>query len=176
MDWRERIFDDFAGEVEYHPKRGLIYLALGTTALLVGLYYPQNSYQTIPLIFGLGSVPLLIKTVFFFRRSSEGLGLSARELEQVSSAAKQKKLPPAITLIAQVIQDFGTGPCLIGFSLYEVVSRLTHPDPDYTALLLYGRDTEPAMWTSPLVQAAAVGVILIGVAWLARRRYTFHNL
>jgi hypothetical protein len=117
VNWRERLFDHFAGDVEYHPKRGFIYLVLGTTALLVWLYYPQNQYQTLPLIFGLGSVPLLIKAVFFFRRSSEGLGLSARGLEQVSSVANQKKLPPAITLIAQIVQDFGIGPCLIGFTL-----------------------------------------------------------
>lgn len=170
MDWQERLFDDFAVDVEYPPKRGSIYLALGTAALLVWLYYPQNQYTTLPLIFGLGSVPLLVKAVFFFRRSSEGLGLSARELEQVSAAANQKKLPPAIVLIAQVVQDFGIGLCLIGFTLDEVVSGLTQPEPDYTAMLLYGHaPTRPAMWTSPLVQAAAVGAILVGIAWLARR-------
>jgi hypothetical protein len=112
VTFRERVFEDFAGDVEYHPKRGATYLSLGVVALLVWIYPPAGGrVAVVPLVFGLGSIPLLVKGIFFFRRSSEGLGLTQQELDQLTAPSNRKDLPPTSTLIAQVVRCRAAAAC-----------------------------------------------------------------
>jgi hypothetical protein len=42
MEFREKIFDNMVGDLEYHPKRALLYLALGMAALAVWAFAPDG--------------------------------------------------------------------------------------------------------------------------------------
>jgi len=59
-----------------------------------GFSHPPNvQFTTIPLVFALGALALLIKGIFLMRKSSEGLGLSDQELADLSNPANRKRLP-----------------------------------------------------------------------------------
>jgi hypothetical protein len=57
---------------------------------------------------------VVVKALFLFRKSSEGLGLSQRELDQLSDPANRKVLQPMRALAGQMLQDFGMGPLVLG--------------------------------------------------------------
>src|SRR5207245_437211 len=102
-------------DLEYHPKRGLLYLGVAVAALSFWIYWsPGRKAEVLPLVCALGGMGLVLKGVFLLRRSSEGLGLTQQELDQLSAPSNRKDLPPVPVLLPQLIQDFGTGPLLLG--------------------------------------------------------------
>lgn len=146
---REEIFDNFAGDMEYHPRRAAVYFALAAAALAFWLFSPEESkFTTTPLVFGLGSLPLLLKGIFLLRKSSEGIGLTDGEMAELTDAARRKKLPAQA---AQVLQDFGAGPLLLW------------------PILNVGKDIDEA-WTDPPRRFVFLsGVVLFGLGWVIRR-------
>ncbi len=114
MSLRESLLDEFAGDLEYHPRRAILYLSLGMAALGFWLLSPSDAKFTVmPLVFCLGSLTLLVKGIFLFRRSSEGLGLSERELANLSDPSHRKNFPSITNQFARILQDFGTGAFLL---------------------------------------------------------------
>jgi hypothetical protein len=94
MSLRESIFEEFAGDLEYNPRRAAIYFALAAAAFSFWYFTPaDNKFTTTPLVFALGSLTLLLKAVFLCRKSSEGLGLTQDNVEALSSRAGGKALP-----------------------------------------------------------------------------------
>jgi len=91
---REFFLENMAGDLEYHPRRAMLYLGLAVATMCFWIFSaPEVKFTTIPLIFGLGSLTLLLKGIFLLRRSSEGLGLSSSELADLSDASNRKSLP-----------------------------------------------------------------------------------
>lgn len=79
MTLRERVWEDLADDLEYHPRRGLLYLVLAAAAFAVWLWYPSGDrVAVVPLIAFLGGVALVVKGVCLFRRSSD---LTQQDLE-----------------------------------------------------------------------------------------------
>ena len=59
MALREFVFENLIGDLEYHPKRALVYLELGGAALCVWIFAPSDAkFEVIPLVFGVGSLAL----------------------------------------------------------------------------------------------------------------------
>jgi hypothetical protein len=144
---REQILEDFVGDVDYHPKRGAVYLLLGAAALCVWIYSsPEHKLDTIPLLFAFGSLPLLLKAVFLFRKSSEGLALTVEERSQLSAV---KPLPPVTALLAQIVQDFGAGAVTLG----PVLHTLKRIDPS---------------WDLPIAEVFFSGLALCFAGWFMR--------
>jgi len=49
---REFFLENFAGDLEYHPRRGVLYLGLAVAALCFWiLSAPEAKFSTIPLVF-----------------------------------------------------------------------------------------------------------------------------
>jgi hypothetical protein len=116
MNLRERFLDEVIGDVEHHPKRGLVYLALGTGALSFWAFGPADDrLAVVPLVFASGGAILVLKGMFLFRKSSEGLAPLPSRIDVVAVAAPPtpKTLPPIPALSAQAVQDFGAGGVLI---------------------------------------------------------------
>jgi hypothetical protein len=114
MSVRDFLLENLAGDLEYHPRRAILYFGLG--AVFLGLWFfstPDIKFTTIPLVFALGGLTLLVKGIFFLRKSSEGLGLTQRELSSLSNPSNRKALPNIPNQAAQVFQDFGAGPLLV---------------------------------------------------------------
>jgi hypothetical protein len=113
MTLRERVWEDLAADLEYHPKRGLLYLCLAAAAFAFwACSSPDHRVTSAPLVFLVGGVALLLKGLFLFRKSSEGLALTQYQLDELSAPSNRKVLPPVSILAAQIIQDFGTGALL----------------------------------------------------------------
>jgi len=111
---REFFLESFAGDLEYNPRRAWLYLGLSVMALCVWIFSPhEKRATTIPLVFLLGSLALCVKGIFLFRKSSEGIGLSHRGLTQSVEPSAHKTRPPAAVLVAQIVQDFGSGAFLL---------------------------------------------------------------
>jgi hypothetical protein len=91
MSLRESLLEEFAGDLEFHPKRAALYLSLGVAALSFWIFSrPAIKFTTTPLVFALGSLTLLLKGIFLLRKSSEGLGLTSTELAGRSHSAQRK--------------------------------------------------------------------------------------
>jgi hypothetical protein len=148
---REIFVENFAGDLEYHPRRAVVYLILAVAAFCFWYLSPsQVQFTTVPLVFTLGSLALLVKGIFLLRKSSEGLGLSDRELAKLSYVSNRKSLPSIAGQASQVIQDFGTG------------SFLLWP------LLKYGKDLDASWGDPPLFHVFLMGAILFIVGWALR--------
>jgi hypothetical protein len=152
MDLREFFLENLAADLEYHPRRGALYLGLGVACLCVWMFAPSGpGYTVVRLVFGVGSLGLLLKGAFLLRKASEGLGLSELELAQLSDPSTRKTLPPMPTVAAQIIQDFGTGVFLLG----PVLHLATNVNEAWRGL--------PGL----LVTLIGAGLFLVG--WLVRR-------
>jgi hypothetical protein len=111
---RDFFLENFAGGLEYHPRRATLYLCLAVGALCFWILSPPEAkFSTLPLVFVLGSLMLLLKGIFLFRKSSEGLGLTQSELDDLSHPCNRKRLPSIANQAAQVVQDFGAGSLLL---------------------------------------------------------------
>ncbi len=152
MDIREFFLENFAGDLEYHPRRAAIYLLLSVGA--VGnwiLSTPESKFTTVPLVFVLGSLTLLGKGIYLLRPSSEGIGLTPWELAELATSVKQKKLASVPAQAAQILQDFGTG----GLLLWP--------------LLNLGKDVDQNWSNPPRLPVFLAGAFLFGLGWLIRR-------
>ena len=152
MNLREIFVENFAGDLEYHPRRAVVYLILAVAAFCFWVFSPSEvQFTTIPLVFALGSLALLIKGIFLMRKSSEGLGLSDQELARLSDPSNRKSLPSIVGQASQVVQDFGTG------------SFLLWP------LLNIGKDIDKSWSDPPLFRVFLTGAILFLLGWALRR-------
>jgi hypothetical protein len=149
---REFFLENFAGDLEYHPRRALIYFSLSIAAACFWIFSSHEvRFTTIPLVFALGSVALFAKGVFLLRKSSEGLGLSHQELTNLSIPSRRKNLPSITAQAAQVFQDFGTG----AFLLWP--------------LLELGKDIDHSWINPPRFSVFLFGAGLFFLGWLIRR-------
>jgi hypothetical protein len=149
---REFFLENLAGDLEYHPRRAVLYLALGTIALCSWLFAPKETkFTVIPLVVVLGSLTLLLKGVFLLRKSSEGLGLSQQEITALSESSNRKSLPSIPAQAAQIAQDFGTG----AFLLWP--------------LLNIGKDIDQSWSDPPLFRVFLSGAVLFFLGWTIRR-------
>lgn len=152
MAIREFFLENFAGDLEYHPRRAVLYLALGATALCSWIFSAyETKFTVVPLVVLLGSLTLLLKGIFLLRKSSEGLGLSHQEIAALSDPSLGKNLPSIPAQAAQVVQDFGTG------------SFLLWP------LLKLGRDFDHSWSDPPLFRVFLTGAALFVSGWIIRR-------
>ena len=152
MTIREFFLENFAGDLEYHPRRALLYLALGTTALCSWIFSAyETKFTFVPLVALLGSLTLLLEGIFLLRKSSEGLGLSHQEIAALSDSPFRKNLPSIPAQAAQVAQDFGTG------------SFLLWP------LLNLGKDFDHSWNDPPLFRVFLTGATLFLLGWIIRR-------
>jgi hypothetical protein len=152
MTLREFLLENLAGDLEYYPRRAVLYLSLATAALCFWVFSPsEKKFTAIPLVFVLGSLTLLLKGIFLLRKSSEGLGLSEQELADLSGPTNRKKLSSIATQAAQIIQDFGTGAFLL-WPLPKV-----------------GKDVDNSWNNPPRFPVFLTGAILFVLGWLIRR-------
>jgi hypothetical protein len=149
---REFFLENFAGDLEYHPRRAMLYLGLAVAALCFWIFSPPEAkFSTLPLVFVLGSLTLFLKGVFLLRKSSEGLGLTSSELADLSDPSNRKSLPSVPNQAAQIVQDFGTGPLLLW------------------TLLNVGKDIDRSWTNPPRLAVFLTGAILFSLGWLIRR-------
>ena len=152
MNLREIFVENFAGDLEYHPRRAVVCLILAVAAFCVWfLSSSEAQFTTVPLVFALGSLALLIKGIFLLRKSSEGLGLSDQELAKLSDPSNRKSLPSIAGQASQVVQDFGTGALLLW------------------PLLKIGKDIDKSWSDPPLFRVFLTGAIVFLVGWALRR-------
>jgi hypothetical protein len=152
---REFFLENFAGDLEYHPRRAALYLVLAIAAAAFWFFSPaETEFTATPLVFALGAPTLLTKGIFLFRRSSEGLGLHQGDLAALSDPANRKQLPSIPAQAAQIHQDFGTGPVLL-WPLLNVATDINHS------------------WSNPpRLHVFATGVVLVLLGWTLRRLTT----
>lgn len=155
MTLRDIFIENFAGDLEYHPQRALLYFVLAVASFCFWIFSPSNAqFTTAPLVFALGGLALLIKGIFLMRKSSEGLGLSDQELAKLSDAANRKRLPSLTGQVSQMIQDFGAG------------SFLLWP------LLRMGEDIDKSWTDPPLFRVFLTGAILFVLGWAGRGAFS----
>jgi hypothetical protein len=149
LSFRGSILEEFAGDLEYHPRRGALYLILAGAAFSFWYFTPpERKFTATPIVFALGAITLLLKGVFLLRKSSEGVGMPQSDFDALQSA--KKTLPSIPEQTAQVLQDFGAG------------SMLLWP------LLNSAKDID-ASWTDPpLLRVFLSGAILFATGWLTR--------
>ncbi len=149
---REFFLENFAGDLEYHPRRAMLYLGLAAAALCFWIFSPSEiKFSTLPLVCVLGSLTLLLKGAFLLRKSSEGLGLTSAELAYLSDPSHRKSVQSVPNQAAQMVQDFGAG------------SLLLWP------LLNVGQDIDHSWGNPPRIPVFLTGAILFLLGWLIRR-------
>lgn len=152
MTLREFFWQNFAGDLEYHPHRAAVYLGLGATALCFFILSPaETKFTAVPLILALGSITLVLKGIFLLRKSSEGLGLSQQELDGLSDPSNRKSLPSIPNQAAQIVQDFGAGPLLLW------------------PLLNVGKDIDKSWASPPRLPISISGALIFLLGFLIRR-------
>jgi hypothetical protein len=152
VNLRDIFVENFAGDFEYHPRRAVVFLILAVAAFCFLIFSPAYvQFTTVPLVFALGSVALLIKGIFLLRKSSEGLGLSDQELARLSDPSNRKNLPSIVGQASQVIQDFGSG----SFALWPLLNIGKHIDKSWS---------DP-----PLFRVFLADAILCFIGWASRR-------
>jgi hypothetical protein len=150
---REFFFENFAGDLEYHPRRAALYFVLAIAAAVFWFFSPaETKFTTTPLV--LGALTLLTKGIFLLHRSSEGLGLYESDLAALSEPANRKQLPSIPALAAQILQDFGAGPLLLW------------------PLLNVGKDIDQSWSDPPRLHVFATGAVLFALGWTIRRLTT----
>jgi hypothetical protein len=155
VNLREFFVENFAGDLEYHPRRAVLYVVLAVAAAAAWFFSPaETKFTTTPLVFALGALTLLTKSIFLFRRSSEGLGLNQSDLAALSDPANRKPLPSIPAQAAQILQDFGAG------------SLLLWP------LLNAGKDIDQSWSDPPRLRVFATGAVLFVLGWTIRRLTT----
>ena len=94
MTLREFFWENFAGDLEYHPRRAVLYLGFAAVALCYWIFAPAEiKFAAIPLVFVLGSLTLILKGIFPLRKSSERIGLTSSDFDELSIPANRKRLP-----------------------------------------------------------------------------------
>lgn len=151
-EFRESLLENFAGDLEYHPRRAKLYLSIAAIILMYLYLSSSNAgFQTLRLFVGLGSVTLALKGIFLLRKSSEGLALTEQQLASLSDPANRKSLPSFTNQAAQIVQDFGAGPFLLG------------------PLLMFAGNMDEPSKNSKHVAVALLGAAVFFLGWLIRR-------
>ncbi|HKS96666.1 MAG TPA: hypothetical protein VJV74_11125 [Terriglobia bacterium] len=151
MTLREFALENFAGDLEYRPRRAALYMCLAAAAVSVWIFSSAESKFTVaPLVFALGGVALFGKGIFLFRKSSEGFGLTHQELAVQAKAVTHKLLPSLPAQGAQLLEDFSIG----GLLLWP--------------LLVLGRAFDHSWNHPPTRRIFLVGAVLFGVGRLVR--------
>ena len=146
MTFRDRVLDELGEDLEYHPRRGFVYLFLAACSFTVAFYLTAQAAAR--LTFVLGGLALLLKGYLLLKKSSEGLALTQRELDELSE--RRRPLPPIALLAARVAQDFGAGVVLA------------------TPFLQYVRSKDER-WNIPgLLPVFGAGAILFALGWVGR--------
>ena len=152
MSIGEFLLENFAGDLEYHPRRAALYLGLGVAAAGFWAFSsPETKFTPMPLICALGSLTLLTKGIFLLRKSSEGIGLTEQQISELSDRSNGKEFPSLPFQVAQIVQDFGAG----GMLLWP--------------LLHYGKGLDNSWDNAPTFKVFVSGALLFGLGWLVRR-------
>lgn len=152
---REFFLENFAGDLEYHPRRATLYLVLAIAAAAYWTLSPAEAkFTTTPLVFALGALTLITKGIFLLRRSSEGLGLNQNDVAALKDPTNRKQLPSIPAQAAQILQDFGAGPLLLW------------------PLLNIGKDIDQSWSDPPRVPIFITGAVLFALGWTIRRLTT----
>ena len=155
MSLREFFLENFAGDLEYHPRRAALYVALAIASAVFWTLSPAEAkFTTTPLVFALGALALMTKGIFLFRHSSEGLGLNQHDVAALKDPANRKQLPSIPAQAAQILQDFGAGPLLLW------------------PLLNVAKDIDQSWSDPPRVPVFIAGAVLFGLGWTIRRLTT----
>jgi len=152
MNFRQSLSENFAGDLEYHPRRAALYLLLGAASACFWYFSPASTKGAVtPLVFILGALTLVTKGVFLLRKSSEGWGLTESEWQALSDPANLKPLPNVPVQAAQILQDFGAGPLLLW------------------PLLNLAGDLDKSWTYPPRLKVFAAGAVLFCLGWLIRK-------
>lgn len=152
MTLREFFLENFAGDLEYHPRRAFVYLTLAVGAASFWMFSrPESKFAAVPLVFLLGGIALAGKAIFLLRPSSEGLGLSQQEIDDLTKSQNRKQLPELPAQAAQILQDFGIG----GLPLWP--------------LLGMGQDIDHSWVNPPRLKVFLYGAVIFGFGWIVRR-------
>ena len=152
MSIRELFLENFAGDLEYHPRRAMVYLGLAIAAACYWLFSEHDiKFTAMPLIFALGSLTLATKGIFLLRKSSEGLGLSEQQMIHTPAKTEAKLLDTLPAQAAQILQDFGAGPLLLW------------------PLLQMTKDLDPSSAEAPRLTIFISGAVLFAFGWMIRR-------
>ena len=182
MNLREFFFENFAGDLEYHPRRAALYLVLAIAAAAAWFFSPaETKFTTTPLVFALGGLTLLAKGLFLLRRSSEGPGLSQSDLAALSTPASRKQLPSIPTQAAQILQvrvaASSSRHPLFFFRGSELQLRHKPPPQQWASapettplwpLLNAGKDIDQSWSDPPRLQVFASGALLFALGWTIR--------
>lgn len=152
MSLRDIFVENFAGDLEYHPRRAVLYFALAVSAVCFWWFSPSDlKPTTVPVVFALGGLALFLKGIFLMRKSSEGLGLSHQEIARLSDPKNRKKPPSVAAQASQILQDFGTG-SFFGWPF-----------------LKFGTDIDKSWSDPPDFRVFLIGAILFFLGWAVRR-------
>jgi MTH538 TIR-like domain (DUF1863) len=89
LSFRGSILEEFAGDLEYHPRRGALYLILAASAFSFWYFTPPGrKFTPTPIVFALGAITLLLKGVFLLRKSSEGRKWINYEIKKAWNSGK----------------------------------------------------------------------------------------
>ncbi len=148
----EYFLENFAGDLEYHPRRAAVYVSLSIASACFWIFStPDTKFTTIPLVFALGSLTLFVKGIFLLRKSSEGIGLSEQQVSKLSDPSNRKDLPSISHQAAQIVQDFGAG----GLLLWPILHM--------------GKGIDNSWDNAPRLQIFFAGAFLFCLGWLIRR-------
>jgi len=147
---RDILLENFAGDLEYHPRRALVYFVLAAAAASFWIFSAAKFTAT-PLVFALGSITLAGKGVFLLRKSSEAIGLTLTEQNELSELARRKSLPSLPNQAAQIVQDFATGSLFL-WPLFNI-----------------GTDVDRPWSNAPRLPVFLTGLVLFSLGWLIRR-------
>jgi hypothetical protein len=71
MSFAERVLEDISEDLEYHPRRGWLYLAVGGGAVAMWIYaVPGQRTDAVAMVCRLDGLGLVIKGLLLLRRSS----------------------------------------------------------------------------------------------------------
>jgi hypothetical protein len=149
---REFFLENFAGDLEYHPRRAMVYLGLAIAAACYWFLSAHDlKFTAMPLIFALGGLTLATKGVFLLKKSSEGLGHSEQRMIHTPAKTEGKRLDTLPAQAAQIVQDFGAGPLLLW------------------PLLNMTKDIDPSSVEAPRLTIFISGAVLFAFGWVIRR-------
>jgi len=116
---KEEILEEFAGDLEFHPRRGVIYALFGGLCLVLWyrLQVPVR-FAFIPPTIGYGGLALILKSIFLFRKSSDSFGATRVDLVEKPKARPSgpvEFLGEGLNAasVGQFIQDFGAGSIIL---------------------------------------------------------------
>lgn len=152
---KERILEEFAGDLEFNRRRAVVYVVLAAISfLLCWRLHFEGRYSFLREVVGLGGLAFLVKAVFLFRRSSDGFGATPSDF--VSTVKGQPSQPQPRTEglrigdIGQILQDFGAGSMLL-----------------WPFLALGSESTEPLF--NLKLSVIATGAAIFALGWAIRK-------